>query len=280
MNDENDIINIEKVIRNSESKFVRSLPKFSIRIIEKLIHQDEMNETINRNRNKSGVPFINDVLDYWKIKIIVRGGENVPSSGRYLFAANHPVGGIDALTLFSVIHGFFHDVISPSNQLFNYIPNLHPVILGVNVFGINTKQTVEKFNRLFESDSQVMIFPAGIVSRRSKGLISDLPWQKTFITKSVQYKRDIIPVHISGRNSNLFYFISNLRKFLGIKMSLEIILLPREMMKQRNSTVTITFGEVIPFQSLSGDLSQNEWARKIKSIVYKLPENNKTEQVI
>ncbi|MBK7712527.1 MAG: glycerol acyltransferase [Bacteroidales bacterium] len=270
MTGENDIIDIEKVIRNSESKFVRSLPKFIIKLLKKLIYQDEMNETINRSRSKSGVPFINEVLDYWKIKIIVRGGENVPLSGRFVFAANHPVGGIDALTFLSTIYSFIPDVISPSNQLFNYIPNLHPVILGVNVFGCNTKETVEKFNLLFESDSQIMIFPAGIVSRRTKGIISDLPWQKTFITKSVQFKRDIIPVHISGKNSNLFYFVSNLRKFLRINMSLEIILLPREMMKQRNSTFTLTIGKPIPYSTLAEKFNNKDGAQKIKSIVYSL----------
>jgi putative hemolysin len=272
---DSDIINIEKIIRKSESKFVRSLPKSVIKIIKKVIHQDELNVTINRSRSKSGIPFINDVLNYWRIKIEVIGSENVPESGRFVFVANHPVGGIDALSFLSTIYRFFPNVISPSNQLFNYIPNLHPVILGVNVFGINTKETVEKFNRLFESDSQIMIFPAGIVSRRSKGIISDLCWQKTFVTKSVQFKRDIIPVHISGKNSNLFYFVANLRKFLRIKMSLEIILLPREMMKQRNSTVTLTIGKVIPYTSLTKVINQNEWAQKIKSVVYKLPETNK-----
>ena len=241
MSEVNDIIDIEKVIRNSDSKFVRSLPDFIVRMISRVIRQDELNETINRNRSKTGIPFINEVLKDWNIKIIVRGSENVPSSGRFVFAANHPLGGIDALTFLSTIHSFFPDVISPSNQLFNYIPNLRTVILGVNVFGVNTKETVTKFNKLFESDSQIMIFPAGIVSRRKKGIISDLQWQKTFISKSIQYKRDLIPVHISGRNSNLFYFVSNLRKLLGIKMSVEIILLPREMMKQRNSSITLTY---------------------------------------
>jgi putative hemolysin len=274
MGDQKDIINIEKVIRNSDSKLVRSLPGFIIRIIEKVVHQEEMNATINRSRDKSGVPFINDVLEYWKIKTVIRGGENIPPSGRFVFAANHPVGGIDALAFLSTIYRFFPDVISPSNQLFNYIPNLHPVILGVNVFGTNTKDTINRFNKLFESDTQVMIFPAGIVSRRSKGIISDLKWQKTFINKSIQYKRDIIPVHISGRNSNLFYFISNLRKVLGIKMSVEIILLPLEMMNQRDSTVTLTIGKPIPYQILANGFNSAEGAQKIKSIVYELPLNS------
>jgi 1-acyl-sn-glycerol-3-phosphate acyltransferase len=255
-------IDIEKVIRRSKSRFVRSLPKFVVVYIKKLIRQDEMNEVIFRNRNKTGVSFVNGVLRGWKIKIEVKGRENVPDSGRFVFVANHPVGGMDALGFLSTVHSFFPDVVSPSNELFNYIPNLSPVILGVNVFGTNTKETVKKFNRLFESDSQIMIFPAGIVSRKVKGVISDPPWQKTFITKSVQFKRDIIPVHISGRNSNLFYNVDRLRKFLGIKMSVEIILLPR---------VTFTIGKPIPWQSITSEKSHVEWARSIKEAVYQLP---------
>ena len=265
------IIDVEKAIRSSKSKFVRSLPRFIVWFIVKLIHQDEMNTTLHRNRHKTGVPFVNDILNEWNVNVVVKGGDNVPNSGRFVFVANHPVGGIDALAFLSTIYRFYPNVISPSNQLFNYISNLHPVILGVNVFGINTKETVEKFNQLFESDSQIMIFPAGIVSRRSKGVISDLVWQKSFVTKAVQYKRDIIPVHISGRNSNLFYSVANLRKFLKIKISVEIILLPREMLKQRNSTVTMSVGEVIPWHTFSTEKSQNDWAQYVKEVVCNIP---------
>jgi len=269
------IIDIEKAIRDSKSKFVSSLPMFIIRGIMKLVHQDEMNAIVHKFRDNSGVPFLNDVLKEWKMNVVVKGKENVPASGRFVFVANHPLGGLDALAFLSTIYHFFPNVISPSNQLFNAIPNLKPVILGVNVFGSNTKDTVEKFNQLFESDSQIMIFPAGLVSRRKKGVISDPVWQKTFITKALQFNRDIIPVHISGRNSNLFYFVANLRKLLRIKISIEIILLPREMLRQRNSTITLTIGKIIPSQSLKDGMSHPEWSKKVKAIVYSLPESNR-----
>jgi putative hemolysin len=274
MNDQAKVIDIEKVIRNSESKFVKSLPLFVIRFIKRVVHQDEMNDCIYQNRNKTGVPFVNDVLKFWNVKVIIKGGENVPAAGRFVFVANHPVGAMDALSFLSTIYSFFPDVISPSNQLLTYIPNLKPLMIGVNVFGTNTKDTVGKLNELFESDSQIMIFPAGTVSRRSRGVISDITWQKTFVTKAVQFKRDIIPVHISGRNSNLFYFVANMRKLLKIKMAVEIILLPRDMMRQRNSNVTLTIGKTIPFRSLSKEFSHNEWAQKIKSVVYNIPGTN------
>jgi 1-acyl-sn-glycerol-3-phosphate acyltransferase len=264
------IIDIKKAVRNSKSKFVRNLPGFVITKISRLVREEEMNTTIHNHRHKSGIPFVDDVLNEWNVNIEITGKENVPSAGRFVFVANHPVGGMDALSFLSAIYRFFPNVISPSNNLFNYIPNLKPVILGVNVFGTNTKETVEKFNQLFESDSQIMIFPAGLVSRRNKGIISDPVWQKTFITKAIQHKRDIIPVHISGRNSDLFYRVDRIRKFLGIKLSIEIILLPREMHKQRNSTVTLTFGKPVPWQTFTSEKSHIEWAQTMKDAVYSL----------
>ena len=265
------IIDINRVVRSSKSKFVSRLPMFIIRGLIKLVHQDEMNAVIHKFRDKSGVPFVNDILREWKVNIVVKGEDNVPDTGRFVFVANHPLGGLDALAFLSTIYKFHSNVISPSNQLFNYIPNLKPVILGVNVFGTNTKDTVERFNQLFASDTPIMIFPAGLVSRRKKGVISDAVWQKTFITKASQYNRDVIPVHISGRNSNLFYIVSNLRKFLRIKLSLEIILLPREMLRQRDSTITLTIGKIIPPQSFNNGMTHNEWAQKVKATVYSLP---------
>ncbi len=208
-----------------------------------------------------GFPFIIGILNDWKVTVVVRGEENLPRSGRFVFAANHPVGGMDALSFFSTIYTHYHDVISPSNELFKYIPQLKPILLGINVFGKNTKETAEKINILFNSDSQILIFPAGEVSRRNKGIISDIRWQKSFITKAVQYKRDIIPVHISGHNSNIFYSVASWRKMLGIKLYLETVLLPGEMMKQRNSTVTLTIGKPVSWQTFTADKSQAEWAQ-------------------
>ncbi len=257
------VIDIRKAFRNSDSRFFRSLPGFAIRLVEKLIRQDEMNATINRSRNKTGVPFINDVLEGWNVKVDVRGGSNIPPAGRFIFASNHPVGGMDALAFYSMVYSFFPDVKSPTNELLGQIPNLRPVMLGINVFGRNSREIVSEIEELFRSDTQILIFPSGEVSRRKNGVIADPVWQKTFVTKAIQYKRDIIPVHIGGRNSNLFYFVANLRKRLGIKMFIESALLPREMMNQRDSTVTLTVGKAIPWHSLTTGLSQGLNGRRI-----------------
>ncbi len=264
------VIDIRKAVRSSKSAFIKSLPDFFIRFIRRIIREDEMNEALYRHRDKTGVPFINDILSEWNVKIKIRGSQNIPSAGRYIFVANHPVGAIDAISLLSLIHSIYSNVISPSNELLNYIPQLRPVIFGINVFDKNSRETVVGLNKLFESDVQILIFPSGEVSRRKNGIISDTLWQKSFITKAVQYKRDVIPVHISGRNSNFFYAVANLRKFLGIKISVETMLLPGEMFKQKNLPVTLTIGNVIPWETFTKELSHPQWAQKVREIVYSL----------
>ncbi len=270
------IIDIEKTVRNSKSPFIRSLPAAVIKLIARVVRQDEINSVIYHNRDRDGISFINGVLKDWNVKIIVEGEENIPVSGNFIFAANHPVGGMDAMSLIHVVSNHFPDVIFPSNELFRYIPQLKSILLGINVFGANTRETVEKLNSLFASKSQVLYFPAGEVSRRNKGVISDIPWQKSFITKAIQHHRDIIPVHISGRNSNLFYNVARIRKILGIKLYIETMLLPREMIKQVNSTVTLTIGRPVTWQSLTGERSHYEWAQYFKQMVYSLCQDEKT----
>jgi putative hemolysin len=266
------LIDTGKIIRSADSAFIRSLPGFIVNLIRKFICEDEINKVISDNREKAGVPFINGILNDWKIKVEVRGEKNIPPEGRFIFVSNHPVGALDALSLFSMIYRYFPDVVTPANEMLGYIPNMKPVILAINVFGRNSRDTAQKIKSLFESDAQIMFFPSGEVSRRSKGTISDPPWFKTFVTKAVTSERDIIPVHISGRNSGFFYFVANLRKFLGIKTYLETMLLPREMIKQRNSTFTLTVGSVIPYRTLMSARTPQQWAQFIKETVYKLPD--------
>jgi putative hemolysin len=269
------VIDIEKVIETSNSGFLKSLPRFAVRLMTKIIEQEEFNKVIYNNREKIGVPFINGFMQDWNVKVEIKGAENVPPSGRFIFAANHPVGGFDAMAIHNMIYNFYPEILSPANELLKFIPNIRSLILGINVFGKSSKETARKINELFESDTQIIMFPAGEVSRRQKGIISDITWQKSFISKAIQHRRVIIPVFISGRNSNLFYIVANLRKFLGIKMYIETLLLPREMVKQKNSTVTVTIGKPIPYQTFTDEMTHSEWAHRVKTIVYSLNENQK-----
>jgi Acyltransferase len=204
MEDLRKTIDIEKVIKNGDSRFLKSLPLFIIKLIIKIIGQDEMNRVIYKYHEKEGVPFINAVLDDWNVKVEVKGAENIPHKGRFIFASNHPVGAMDSLAILNMIYRYFPDIVSPSNELLNIIPNLRPLILGLNVFGKNNRETALKLNGLFESETQIMIFPSGEVSRKKKGKISDPVWQKSFITKAINI-REILSLSLSTEEILTFF---------------------------------------------------------------------------
>jgi putative hemolysin len=114
------------------------------------------------------------------------------------------------------------------------------------------------------------MFPAGLCSRRQNGIIKDLEWRKTFVAKSVQFKRDVVPVHFNGRNSNFFYNLATVCKMLGIKFNIAMLYLADEMFRNRHKTFTVTFGKPIPWQTFDKSKTPAQWAQYVKDIVYKL----------
>ncbi len=158
-----------------------------------------------------------------------------------------------------------------SNDILQGIPSLSPMFIPINKHGSNSRESVEMLNTIYNSDEQILIFPSGLASRKIKGKIVDLEWKKHFIAKALQHQRDIIPVFIGWRNTNRFYRLANLRKFLHIKWNIEMFFLPDELMKHRNSEVPVYFGKPIPYKTFDKSKTQQEWAEWVKSRVYEIP---------
>lgn len=262
-------IDLENVIAGKNPKLLKVLPGFLISYLKRVIHQDELNRHIWQNRNHFGVDFAARILESFGAIIKVKGLENLPASGRQLIASNHPLGGLDGIALMSEVGKIRQDFLFPVNDLLMNLPNLKDLFIPVNKHGSNA-DNIRIFNETFASDVLLLYFPAGLVSRKVKGKIVDLEWKKTFLAKSIKYKRDIIPVFISGRNTDFFYNLANWRKRLGIKANIEMLYLVDEMYKQKNKIINITFGKSIPFQTFDKRHSDTEWAQILKEHVYAL----------
>lgn len=263
-------IDIDKVFKSKNPNLYHVLPKFIFRYIKRIIHQDFMNDFLRRNGHKYGLDFVKSVIDEFKVSIITKGTENIPKEGKYIFASNHPLGGFDGLMLITTVSEFFPSVRFMVNDILMNMKNLDPIFIPINKHGSQAKDSVKLIDEIYASGHQVLYFPAGLVSRKSKGKIADLEWKKNFITKALKHKRDIIPVHVSGRNTNRFYRIANIRKFLRINWNLEMFFLPDEMYKHIGKTFTITFGKPISYERFDGSQSAKEWAITIRDEVYKL----------
>jgi len=266
-------IDLENVIRTKNPRLLRIIPGFIIRYLKRTIHQDELNNTINNGIDLEGTAFVNHTLKGFGADITSYQTHNIPKDGRFIFAANHPLGGLDGLVMMDEVSKFFPDVKFIVNDLLLNIKNLEPIFIPVNKHGRQTSSYADRIKDAYLSDSQILYFPAGLCSRKIKGTVTDLPWQKSFITKAVKFQRDIIPVYIQGRNTNFFYNLANFRKKLGIKFNIEMLYLVDEMYKQKSKKISVVFGEPIPYTLFDKSKSPGEWANYVREKVYSLSNN-------
>lgn len=269
------VVDIKAVLDSRLPKSKRRwIPPFLISWVERLIRQKELNEILDATLPSEGVEFARRVLEYLDIKVEVEGEENLSHGGRYMFASNHPLGGLDGMAFISILgkkYGEDNIRFVVNDVLMNVDP-LRKMFLPINKFGKQGKEYARIINEKMESDSQIFQFPAGLCSRlRDNGEIADLEWQKSFVVKALEYKRDIVPVYFEGRNSKKFYKLARRRKKLGIKFNLEQVLLPSELCKARNSRFRIVFGKPISWMKLKeSGLSARDIAAQIRESSYSL----------
>lgn len=267
-------INVDEIIRSRSETLYKKIPRFLIRYLEKIIHKDEINEFLRESSNKKDHDFVDAVNEFLDIKIEVHGFENIPDTGRYVFVANHPLGGLESMAMMKVIAGKYKNFVFVVNDLLMYLTPMKDIFIPINKLGVQSRENLKLLNEVYESDKQILYFPAGLVSRKIKGKIVDLQWQKSFVVRAIDTKRDIIPVYIDGKNSNYFYNLANFRKKLGIKFNIEMMFLVNEMFKQRGQTIKLFFGKPISYSTFDKSKSYLEWAEYLKNVVYGLKDES------
>lgn len=263
---------LKDLVAEKNSRLAGRIPGFVYSWMNRLLHIRELNEIIFRYGDKKGIEFITSSLGYFDVSFDFRRTENLPKKGRYVIASNHPLGGFDGLILTYGVTRFLGPSLFLVRDELTKIPQLKELFIPINKHG-SQRNSINLINTAYESDNQILIFPAGLASRKKHGVICDLEWHKHFIQKSIEHKRDVIPVFMSGNNSPFFYWFSNFRQFIGIKFNLEMFLLPDEMFKQRGKKFTLTFGKPIPWQSFNHTKTPAQWAETVKKVVYELQGN-------
>ena len=263
---------IKDVFRAKSPKLAKIIPGFIYKYITKLLHINLLNNTLEKNGHLMGIDFIDQTVTDFNVTEKLFGYKNIPNSGRYIFASNHPLGGFDGMLLMKFIDKKLGKLKFLTNDILMNIPNLNPMFVAVNKHGGHSRKAAKALIEVYDSDQQIVLFPSGLASRKIKGKIVDLEWKKHFISKAIKHKRDIIPVFIEGRNSNRFYRIANFRKFFKIKWNLEMFFLPDETVRHRNTTIPIYFGKPIPHTTFDKTKTHKEWASWVKEQTYKLSE--------
>ena len=266
-------IDIDRVLKEKMGAKAKYVPNFLVRWLIRIAHQDDVNAFLWDNRDKVGVEWLEACVKYLDLKLEVEGKENLPASDDkklYTFVSNHPLGGADGVALGSIIgrhyNGRFRYLV---NDLLMNLPGLAPVCIPINKTGHQGRNFPAMVKAGFESNNHMLMFPAGLCSRRHKGVIRDIPWSKTFISKSVEYQRDIVPIHFSGQNSNFFYRLANFSDKC-LPFNLAMLFLVDELYKNVHKTFRVTIGKPIPWQTFDKSKTPMEWAQFVKDRVYYL----------
>jgi putative hemolysin len=270
---ENYLVDIEKILG---PKLRKKLPRFVINFLKRRLHQDQVNEAIMGANPYHGAGFFDEALKYLNITYRTRGEEKLNKDKKYIFVCNHPLGGPEALIIGSVFHRLYGEGFQvPVTPIMANLKPLAEFFTPVN--NLSSKQSRdlgERIAKMFNSDQQVVVFPAGLCARKIKGKITEMPWKKMFVPQARRYERDVVPVHMSGHNSKWYFFLCKLSKFLRLKINIGMLYLVDELFKQRGNEFVITFGEPVPYTTFDKSKTDLQWAAEMQERVKALAEGN------
>lgn len=252
----------------------RWVPSFVLHGLERLVHQDELNAILEGAWPEEGSGFSKRVLEMLDITLTVKGLDALPEGEPFVFASNHPLGGLDGIALVGILGERYGDDnvrVLVNDMLMNVEPLRH-VFLPVNKYGSQGRDAAKAIGDAYTSGKQIVMFPAGLVSRRQPdGSVRDLEWQKSCVVKAIASGRRIVPVRFDGLNSPRFYNLAHWRKKLRIGVNLEQALLPSELCGSKGAHYTVTFGSPVnPAALREKGLLPAQIADLLRRIVYKL----------
>lgn len=263
-------IDIEAVLRGKAPRLARWVPGFVVSYLKRIVHEREINEIIALGWELPPREFIHLVFERMQIRYTVEGLDRLDPRKRYLFASNHPFGGMDGMMLADELIGHFGDVRVVVNDLLMNIAPLSPLWVPVNKHGAQNAAYARRFDEAMFGELPVLTFPAGLCSRRHGGVVADPEWKTSFVKRAYASQREIVPIFVEGELSDFFYRLSNLRTRLGVKFNIEMLYLADEMFRQRGRSFRIRVGDPISAEELAACGSLREQTEYVRTKTYLL----------
>jgi len=189
------------------------------------------------------------------LDLTLSGMDNLPASGGFILAPNHPTGIADGIAIFDTLKTVRPDMTFFANRdALRVSAGFRDLIIpvewraGEKTHG-KARDTLEMTSRAFAGNRAVVLFASGRLAHWHEGKLTERPWQNSVVTLAKRYNYPIIPAHISARNSGLFYFLS--------KYSTEIrdMTLFHELLNKKRQKFAISIGRPIGPEMLDGDPS-------------------------
>ncbi len=261
-------IDIEKILKEKAYNLYKWLPRSAINWLKKKLHEDDINDAMEHLKDDQGLEFNRKGLLRLGAKVESVNAHFVPKTGSIVIVSNHPLGGLDGMALIKAVGDIRPDVHFLVNDVLKNIKNYGDIYVAVNKLGATSAKYLRVIEEVFRTESALLLFPAGLVSRKQDGVVRDLVWKKTFVTQAIDHKRMIQPTFIEGQNSKFFYNFALWRKRLGIKANIEMLFLPDEMFKARKETIKIHFSKPFDSALLDASKTHKQWSALIYQYIY------------
>jgi len=261
-------IDIEKILKEKAAKLHWLLPRFATKWLKRTLHEDDINNAMQLLKDESGLEFNRKALEVLGATVESVNPQFIPLDGRVTFVSNHPLGGLDGMALIKAVGEKRPDVSFFVNDILKNISNYGEIFVAVNKLGASSARSLRTMEDIFRTGGAVLIFPSGLVSRKQNGQVRDLAWRRSFITQSIDHKREVVPVFIEGENSKFFYKFAMWRKRIGVKANIEMLFLPDEMFRANKKTIRIHFSKPFSYSILDSSRSHKAWSDMMYKFIY------------
>jgi len=282
------MVYVKNMVQSSYPSIYNKIPSVlkgpSIEFLKKLFHEKEVNTFLSKNSRLIGIDFVEAILEYLDISYTFNDKEieNIPTIGKTIVIANHPLGAADALSLIKMLANARQDkkVKIVANPMLSHLPQLSSLLIPIdNIYGKLSRKSIQAIDDALENEELLIFFPAGEVSRASINGIKDTYWKSGFLKIAQRTQTPILPIHINARNSSLFYTLSWVYK------PISTLLLGHELFSGSHKALKFSIGNIIPPRSFSNaNLKAKQYAKLFRKHLYRLEKNRpellSTEQSI
>lgn len=237
-------------------------------LLKRLLYEEEFQQFAARHRHLKGLDMVEQILEHLRIRstLTAHDLEQIPEHGPLIIVANHPTGTLDGLALLHAVSRVRRDVKVVTNRMLTHLQPLSSLFIPVdNLGGRTRKSSLLQMETQLQQGGVLIFFPAGEVSRLTRHGIGDNAWHSGFVKLAAKFHTPLLPVFIRAHNSPLFY-ASTL-----ISSTLPMLLLMQQMFRRQGSSLPITLGQRIPWESLHNPhASVRETAERCRQHVIRL----------
>jgi len=238
-----------------------------------ILRLNKLNDLYSANCEKTGLEFINGLIDDLGIKFEFDEEElkRIPLDGSFISISNHPFGGIDGILLIKLLSDVRPDFKVMANFILQKIEPIKDCFLGVNPFenrkgAASSMGGIKEGLRHMSEGAPLGIFPAGEVSayQSQSNNITDKQWQPSILKFIKKAEVPVVPIYFQGNNSLIFYLMGMIHPVL------RTVKLPSELLNKKNKTIRIRIGNPISVKDQKGFSDINQYGRFLRAKTYML----------